>query len=196
MTTGTLILAAGRSQRMGQPKALLPYRGRTLLEHQVTLYSLFGPVWVAVNGQLASEVQLLGIPAPLFVMESPAPGLFSTVRPCVARLRCRTQRLFVTPVDCVLPDGKVPAELLGSDPGAALSLVPVCYGRRGHPVLLLGGAMANVAEESGDARFDTVLDGLGIAEITVDEPRIHLNINTPDDYTRFLAAEAAAKESS
>jgi molybdenum cofactor cytidylyltransferase len=194
MTAGTLILAAGQSRRMGQPKALLSYGGRTLLEHQVTLYSIFGPVWVAGNAEVAPEVQLLGIPAPVFVVENPAPGLFSTVRPCVARLRCRTERLFVTPVDCILPDGAVPAALLAAEPGDARSLVPVIDGKRGHPVLLLAPAIAGVAEVSGDARFDRVLEDLGIADIPVDEPRIHLNINTPEDYTRFLAAEVAEKE--
>jgi molybdenum cofactor cytidylyltransferase len=194
VTAGTLILAAGRSRRMGRPKALLPYRGRTFLEHLVTLYSVFGPVWVAVNSEVAPEVQLLGIPAPVFVVENPAPGLFSTVRPCVARLRCRTTRLFVTPVDCILPDGRVPAALLDAEPGDATSLAPVTGGRRGHPVLLLATAIAGVAEESNVARFDRVLEDLGVADIPVDEPRIHLNINTPDDYTRFLASEVAQKE--
>ncbi len=194
MTTGTLVLAAGRSTRMGQPKALLSYRGRTILEHQVTLYSIFGPVWVAVNAELAPEVQLLGIPAPVLVMEDPAPGLFSTVRPCVARLRCKAHRLFVTPVDCLLPDGAVPAALLAADPGAAPSLAPIFEGKRGHPVLLLPEAISKVAEESNQARFDEVLSHMGVADIPVEEALIHLNINTPDDYTRFLAADAASKE--
>lgn len=195
MTTGTLILSAGQSRRMGRPKALLPYRGRTVLEHQVTLYSLFGPVWVAVNAAVAPDVQLLGIPAPVFVIENPAPGLFSTVRPCVARLRCRVSRLFVTPVDCILPDAAVPAALLGAEVVDTPVLAPVQDARRGHPVLLRAAAMAHVAEQSNEARFDEVLAALEIADIQVEEPRVHLNINTPDDYTRFLAAEAAAKES-
>ena len=32
-----VILAAGESRRMGQPKALLPYRGRTFLEHLISV---------------------------------------------------------------------------------------------------------------------------------------------------------------
>ena len=180
---------------MGDPKALLGYRGRTILEHQVTLYSLFGPVWVAVNAELAPEVQLLGIPAPVFVMENPAPGLFSTVRPCLVRLCGQVERLFVSPVDCVLPDGAVPAMMLTS-PGVAPVLAPVHGGKRGHPVLLSAEAMTGVAEALDGARFDEVLEGLGIADFPVPEPRILLNINTPDDYTRFLAADAVAQERS
>ena len=33
MTVAGVLLAAGNSQRMGRPKALLPYRGTTLLQH-------------------------------------------------------------------------------------------------------------------------------------------------------------------
>ena len=32
MTTAILVLAAGRSSRLGRPKQLLPFRGRTLLD--------------------------------------------------------------------------------------------------------------------------------------------------------------------
>lgn len=179
---------------MGRPKALLGYRGRTILEHQVTLYSLFGPVWVAVNQDIAPEVQLLGIPAPVFVMENPAPGLFSTVQPCLKRLSGQVERLFVSPVDCLLPDGRVPAFLLAEDGVSLPVLVPVHGARRGHPVLLSARALVDVVKSAPEARFDQVLELVGIAEVPVAEPRILLNINTPDDYTRFLAADAAVQE--
>ena len=35
--TAALLLAAGESSRMGSPKALLPWQGTTLLDHQVTV---------------------------------------------------------------------------------------------------------------------------------------------------------------
>jgi molybdenum cofactor cytidylyltransferase len=190
--TGTLILAAGLSTRMGRPKALLPYRGRTVLEHQVTLYSLFGPVWVAINRVVAPDIQMLGIPAPVFVMEDPAPGLFSTVRPCVSRLRCRVERLLVTPVDCILPDGNVPLALLESQARGSVA-VPTYDARPGHPVLLGAEAIVAVSEQPATARFDQVLATLAVAHIPVDEPRIHLNINTPADYTALLTAEAVGR---
>ncbi len=33
---GIIILAAGDSSRLGRPKQLLPYRGKTLLSHIIT----------------------------------------------------------------------------------------------------------------------------------------------------------------
>lgn len=35
MDTGIIILAAGNSSRLGHPKQLLPYQGRTLLQHSI-----------------------------------------------------------------------------------------------------------------------------------------------------------------
>jgi molybdenum cofactor cytidylyltransferase len=56
--TGVIILAAGNSSRLGRPKQLLPYRGRTLLSHTVseTLDAGLHPVAV-VTGAYHEEVK-------------------------------------------------------------------------------------------------------------------------------------------
>ncbi len=195
-TTGTLILAAGRSSRMGRPKALLPFRNSTFLEYLVGLYSRFGPVWVAVSPALAKEVSLLGIPAPVLVMERWEPGLFATVRPSVARLAGRVGQLLVTPVDCLLPDATVPAALLAvaarvPEPPV---LVPTHDGLPGHPVLLRGAALENVARQPETARFDAVLAAIGTLDVPCEEPWIRLNINREADYTQLLDADARRRE--
>lgn len=56
--TGIIILAAGNSSRLGRPKQLLPYRGKTLLTHVVTesLAASLRPV-VVVTGAYRAEVE-------------------------------------------------------------------------------------------------------------------------------------------
>jgi len=56
--TGVIILAAGNSSRLGRPKQLLPYRGKTLLTHAVseTLDAGLYPV-VVVTGACHEEVK-------------------------------------------------------------------------------------------------------------------------------------------
>ena len=46
-----LILAAGASRRLGQPKQLLAYKGHTLLDHtiQVAKEAQLGPVYVVIG---------------------------------------------------------------------------------------------------------------------------------------------------
>ena len=55
--TGVIILAAGNSSRLGRPKQLLPYRGKTLLTHTTTeaLNAGLHPV-VVVTGAFQEEV--------------------------------------------------------------------------------------------------------------------------------------------
>lgn len=69
---GLVILAAGASTRLGQPKQLLPYRGRSLLRHaaETAVASGCQPVVVVLGAhvaQLEAEVQDL----PLHVAENP-----------------------------------------------------------------------------------------------------------------------------
>ena len=57
MNTGLVLLAAGSSNRMGQPKQLLPFNGRPLIEHVLTVAqaSLCDEV-VVVLGKFSEQV--------------------------------------------------------------------------------------------------------------------------------------------
>jgi len=56
--TGIIILAAGNSSRLGRPKQLLPYKGKTLITHITSeaLQTSLDPI-VVVTGAFAGEVQ-------------------------------------------------------------------------------------------------------------------------------------------
>jgi molybdenum cofactor cytidylyltransferase len=70
---GAVVLAAGGSSRMGRPKQLLPFHGRTLLRHtaEVAVAAVGGPV-VVVLGNRASELALQLDGLPVFVVENAA----------------------------------------------------------------------------------------------------------------------------
>jgi molybdenum cofactor cytidylyltransferase len=61
---GLIILAAGASSRMGRPKQLLPWRGRTLLRHasETALATSLRPVLVVLGCEaIACERELAGL---------------------------------------------------------------------------------------------------------------------------------------
>ena len=68
---GALVVCGGRSSRMGRPKALLPWRGRTLIEHLVEgLSAVVGEVVVVTS----SALDLPRLPVRVLVDEHPEQG--------------------------------------------------------------------------------------------------------------------------
>jgi molybdenum cofactor guanylyltransferase len=85
MQSSGFVLAGGASKRMGQPKALLPYRGTTLVEHVAKI------VAEAVGSAAPSSVTVIGDPGslghlglPVFPDElpsyGPASGIYTALR--------------------------------------------------------------------------------------------------------------------
>lgn len=186
----TIVLSGGRSRRMGAAKALLDYGSTSFLEHQVNLYAALGEVLVTVNPELEENVSRLDLKARFVVNPRPEDGLFSSVRLGLLALAGHMGPVFVTPVDSMLPDARVPRALLASRRGGGDVLVPVCRGRRGHPVLLLPSALQPLREAAATGIFSRELGKLNLVEVPVDEEWILLNVNTPADYTCFLEMAA------
>jgi molybdenum cofactor cytidylyltransferase len=86
---GIVILAAGRSQRMGQPKQLLPFRERTLLRHAVetAVASTCRPILV-VTGAHAELVslELQSLPVLIAYNSEWASGIGSSLRLAIQTL--------------------------------------------------------------------------------------------------------------
>jgi len=78
-----MILAAGASTRLGRPKQLLPFRGRTLLRHaaETALASLCRPV-VVVLGAFAERLnlELAGLPVTVAMNPQWNEGMSSSIR--------------------------------------------------------------------------------------------------------------------
>jgi molybdenum cofactor cytidylyltransferase len=70
LPTAIVLLAAGCSSRLGRPKQLLPFRGKTLLRHaaETALAAELGPVFV-ILGAVVEECRaaLLGMPVTLLI---------------------------------------------------------------------------------------------------------------------------------
>ena len=52
-----VILAAGESSRMGQPKALLPWRGGTFLSGAIRVLTAFTDMVIVVAGNNAAQIR-------------------------------------------------------------------------------------------------------------------------------------------
>ncbi len=83
MSTGIIILAAGESVRMGEPKQLLAYRGRTLLHHAIeAALTLPGAPVTIVLGAHAARIRAQLSDSRVFITENPdwRTGLSGSIR--------------------------------------------------------------------------------------------------------------------
>ncbi|HEX5202102.1 MAG TPA: nucleotidyltransferase family protein [Actinoplanes sp.] len=188
MTVAGLVLAAGRSLRLGEAKQLLPYRGRTLLDATLDMARAcgFDQLMVTLGGSAAevrSRVDLSGCT----VVDNPdfSDGCGSSIRMAVPR---------VTADAVVLLLGDQP----GIDPGDVRRLcetrteIAVCRyaDGLGHPFLFRRATFGVLATLHGDKAVWKVLHS-GAFEVTQvpvarDTP---IDVDTRADYRRLLAGE-------
>ncbi len=94
MSHAGLILCGGRSSRMGRPKALLPWRGRPLVAHMVSVLRQAVSEVLVVS---APDLPLPPLDAPVVVDREPGLGPLAGIREGLHRLG--GARVFVTATD-------------------------------------------------------------------------------------------------
>ncbi len=188
-----VILSAGASSRMGRPKALLPYREGTFLEHliEVTRHPLIGVTRV-VLGAGAEVIRAAANLGPSLVVLNTEweKGQLSSICAGLRSLEgTETDGMILCPVDHPLVSARLVAELVERFYEQKKAIVlPVYNGRRGHPVIFskaLFGELLDAPEDKGAravvwAHMDEVL------EVPTEEEGILLNINDPDMLRRVI----------
>ena len=187
-TIGVVVLAAGRSTRMGGPNKLLAlHHGQPLVRHAVehALAAGVGPVTV-VTGHQGDEVRAALAGLPVAFVDNPdfASGLSSSLRAGIA-----AQDGAVTGALIVLGDMPLVAPHILRRLAAVFrehldikAVVPTTLGERGNPVLVSRALFADVAGLSGDIGARRLIEAAGAAvvDVPVDDPGIHRDIDTPE----------------
>lgn len=190
---GIILLAAGASSRMGQPKQLLRFEGETLLRRaaQTAVEARLGPVIVVLGHRAADmEPEISGLRVHIAFNPDWSRGIGSSIR-------CGVQKLKI-----IRPDANRTIILLCDHPlirpehlGALVdayrqSKLPVCIAsfreEMGPPVLLAASVFADLS---------TLEDGRGAKSLWINRPDLvckvscpeaGIDIDTPEDYARLL----------
>jgi molybdenum cofactor cytidylyltransferase len=182
-----VILSAGASSRMGRPKALIPYREGTFLEHliQVTRHPRVGITRV-VLGAGADEIRnITKLDEPLVVVNPNwQQGQLSSICSGIRSLDgIETDGLILCPVDHPLVSARLVGDLIGQFYSNRKSIVlPTYDGRRGHPVIFssaLYGELLAAPPDKG-ARAVVWAHSSDVLEVPTSEEGVVLNINDPD----------------
>lgn len=185
---GTLILAAGASSRLGQPKQLLEIDGRPLLVRTVeaALASTSWPV-VVVLGAHAEAIRPVLAGLPVLVTENAAwpEGMAASIRAGTETLQQFSRHLDAALVAlCDQPafSAAIVAQLVAAHQDSGRSIVAARYsGRLGAPALFLRRHFPTLASLTGEEGARALLNG-DPAEITaVDLPELALDLDTPAD---------------
>lgn len=188
---GLVVLAAGKSSRMGSPKAIVEHEGRPLIEH------LLGP---AIVRRFAEVVVVLGHDASLVgpvvdglgyrhvLNSAPDRGRTGSVQVGLRALAAAVRAVFVQPVDCPIVSPQTYAALAAAlgEGGVA---VPTFQGRCGHPPLLSARLVPWILERPPDLPLRAILQSPETERrlIEVDDPGILLNVDRPEDLRRLAS---------
>jgi molybdenum cofactor cytidylyltransferase len=191
-----VILSAGASSRMGRPKALLPYREGTFLEHliQATRHPRIGVTRV-VLGAGAEAIQTAAKLDPSLVVLNPdwEKGQLSSICAGVRSLiGIDTDGMVLCPVDHPLVSAGLVGELVDRFYSEGQSIVvPTYKGRRGHPAIFSSALYAELlaAPAERGARAVVWAHAGDVLEVPTEEEGVVLNLNDPEMLKRALGMD-------
>jgi molybdenum cofactor cytidylyltransferase len=187
------ILAAGESRRMGSPKALIPFRGHTFLEHllEVTKHPRVGVTRIVLGASAESIGEKLHLdPALVVNNENWQQGQLSSIQAAVRSLpRNQTEGLILCPVDHPMVSGALVARLIAEfDSSGKAVVLPTFRGRRGHPLIFrvtLYDELLAASPEVG-ARQVVWNHAQDVLAVPTDEEGVILNLNNPESLKKAL----------
>jgi len=186
---GVIILAAGRSSRMGRPKLLLSWGKTSIVEHLVRQWREIGAAQIAIV-KAATDLDLKGACAGVPCIINPAPerGMFSSIQ-------CAAQWPNWNPIlnHWVIALGDQPhlrdttlqqlVEVARQHPNDICQ--PARGGRARHPVVLPESVFHRIpATTAGNLKEFLSSVPEARRNIEIDDPGLDLDIDTPEDYER------------
>lgn len=186
-----IILAAGASQRMGTPKALLDYHGETFVARLVRILSASCGSVTVVLGHHADQIRP-HIPNRARVEVNPDPdrGQLSSLQCALAEIPGDATGFAFIPVDCPAVAEATVSELaraFAARGPSTLFVIPRKSGKRGHPVF----ATRAIADEllalppTAEAREIVHCYVPRTEYVDVEDDGIFTDVDTPEDYNRL-----------
>ena len=209
-TIAVVILAAGESRRMGQPKALLPFpenfspadsqratTAKTFLEHliEVTRHRRANILRVVVGAhakEIRARVKLRN--DALVVNENWQKGQLSSLQAAIRSLPAgETDGMLVCLVDHPLISAQLVSRLVETfERDKNKIAIPTYRGKRGHPVIFPSASYAELLGVNEDApelglRLKATRGPADVVEVPVNEEGVLINLNDPETFRRFSA---------
>lgn len=209
MQTFAIVPAAGHSRRMGQPKLLLPWGDWTIGEQVLWNWRCSRVTRVLVVVRRDDDALAAGCrrvaaregtttagrplaPLDLVRPDLDPPDMKASARAALDFLErtyvvASTDAWLLAPAD--LPQLSVElidALVAAAEPAATQIVVPVCGGRRGHPVLFPLAAAEEVRRLADGEGLDRLVARLPSRSLEFGPAALAADVDTPDDYRRLV----------
>lgn len=188
-----IILAAGGASRFGQPKVLLPWRGKPLVQYSVEAALKAGLSEVIVISG-AADTDLRAALESFSVKFSHNPdwqaGQSASIKAGLRALPANTgAAVFLLGDQPFVTADLVQALVREHQTTMAAITAPRVQGKRGNPVLFDVDVFPELLAIEGDTGGRAIFNRYPIQFVDWDDASILRDIDTPDDYARLVAEE-------
>jgi len=191
LACNSIILAAGRSDRYGEPKFSLRFDAtRSFLEKIVAEYVALAcaKIVVVINAESLPYFQsiewLLPNTVKIVVNQTPEAGRFSSLKTGLSVLM-KAQPTFIQNIDNPFVN-LVLLQALSKSLHQHDGVCPIFQTRGGHPILLSRNLVHCLQSADSGLDFKQFLRGFNIHKLEVADASILANINTRDDYAHWF----------
>ena len=199
-----ILLAGGKSTRMGSPKGLLNFNGTLWILEQISRYKHVKEPKVYIGLGFDNRLYFEAIPwftkalddfylfdgieVKVVINNQPEFGAFSTLQAVLKKVEINTTVL-IQPIDVPILNSQSLASIINRDKDI---VIPKCDTKNGHPVKLKSefwNRLISLDKSSKNARLDLQIKSTNTSSVTytkVIDTSIYQNINTKVDWNSFL----------
>jgi molybdenum cofactor cytidylyltransferase len=190
---GLIILAAGAATRMGRPKQLLSYQGRSLILHavEVALASLCQPI-IVVLGAYAEQIKPELMLKAVQVVENSQwqEGMSSSIRAGINMLLKTNSKLdavIISLADQPLVSPQIFNQLIQCYQETQKVIIASKYNETtGVPALFSNSLFPELMQLKGDKGAKALIQKYIDTGVILLIPGVAIDIDTPDDYKQLL----------
>lgn len=195
-----ILLAAGRSSRMGRLKGLLPWEGKPLIAWQITQLqlSLVDEIVVVLGYEAEYYERVIQPYRVLSVLNTDYnEGKTTSIIQGLKAIGPQTEAILVVAVDQPLRKQTVNRMIQHMSHTRKAIVIPVYENKRGHPVLfsaVLKKELLQISENTQGLKRIIRTHYEQISELHIDDAWVSYNFNRPSDYERYNAIKASPQK--
>jgi molybdenum cofactor cytidylyltransferase len=188
--TAAIILAAGGSSRMGQPKQLIKWQGKTFLNHIIEKIDQtnLSPIIIVLGAHSNKIKQTLVENSKISIVENThwQEGLSTSVKLAIEKLPADIDSVIIFLVD----QPQVRIETINSlvkksENSIAEVIIPLKDNKKGNPILIKSSVLKHIDQLRGDKGFKQIIDQFSKDYIKCNDDSIFFDVDYIDDIKKL-----------